>query len=333
MDPASLTAVSLPGWAAYVGVAALALGLGALLVGLVPRHRTRSAEDVVRDYVRSGTGRPVGPDADQRQVRERATDAAAELLSRQRTLEARIALRLEASGSGLKPAEWLVAHVAVVVLAGLAGLLLGAGDPVVLLLAVALGLVVPWLVLRVRSNRRRTRFGAALPETLQMLAGAIAAGQSLMQAVDTVAAEGIDPVAGEFRRALVETRLGVALEDALEGVAVRFASEDLAWVVMAIRIQRQVGGNLAELLERVAGTMREREYLRRQVSALSAEGRLSAVVLGALPVLFALYLLVAQRDYVMVLFTDPRGLVLVGFGAALLVLGIFWMSRLVKVEV
>ena len=99
---------------------------------------------------------------------------------------------------------------------------------------------------------------------------------------------------------LVETRLGVTLEDALEGVAERFDSKDFEWVVMAIKIQRQVGGNLAELLDTVAATMREREYVRRQVAALAAEGKLSAWVFGGLPPLFMLYLLLTNYDYVIV---------------------------------
>ena len=98
-------------------------------------------------------------------------------------------------------------------------------------------------------------------------------------------------MASELNRALVEARLGVPIEDALETVGKRMDSVDFAWVVMAIRIQRDVGGNLAEVLTGVAATMRERERLRRQVQVLSAEGRLSAVILGAMPILFAAYLM------------------------------------------
>jgi tight adherence protein B len=145
--------------------------------------------------------------------------------------------------------------------------------------------------------------------------------------------EGTEPIGSEFKRVLVETRLGLSLETALQGVADRFQSEDFAWVVMAINIQRQVGGNLAELLDTVAGTMREREYIRRQVAALAAEGKLSAMVLGGLPPAFLLYLIFANHDYVMVLFTRPLGIaMLVGMGVILSV-GVFWMSRIVKVEV
>jgi tight adherence protein B len=161
----------------------------------------------------------------------------------------------------------------------------------------------------------------------------LAAGLSLAQSVDTIVRDGTEPVAGEFRKVLVETRLGLSLETALQGVAERFQSKDFEWVVMAINIQRQVGGNLAELLDTVAGTIREREYMRRQVAALAAEGKLSAMVLGGLPPAFLLYLLVANHDYVWVLFTRPMGWAMLGLGAVILSVGVFWMSRVVKVEV
>ena len=128
------------------------------------------------------------------------------------------------------------------------------------------------------------------------MAGSLSAGLSLAQSVDTVVREGTDPMAGEFRRALVETRLGVEIEDALTGVAERMQSVDFEWVVMAIRIQREVGGNLSELLNKVAETIREREYLQRQVQTLSAEGRLSVWILGGLPPGFMLYLVAGEPD-------------------------------------
>jgi tight adherence protein B len=116
-------------------------------------------------------------------------------------------------------------------------------------------------------------------------------------------------------------------------VADRFQSKDFEWVVMAINIQRQVGGNLAELLNTVAATIREREYMRRQVAALAAEGKLSAMVLGGLPPAFMLYLLVANHAYVIVLFTRPLGIAMLIGGAFWLGVGVFWMSRIIKVEV
>ncbi len=174
---------------------------------------------------------------------------------------------------------------------------------------------------------------AALPDTLQLLAGSLAAGYSMPQAVDTVVREANPPISTEFNRAMVETRLGVDLEDALQGIADRMGSVDFAWVVMAIRIQREVGGNLAEVLTTVAATLRERERLRRQVQVLSAEGRLSAWILGGLPIVFALYLLLARPDYLLPMVQNVLGWIMLGMGLILLIVGALWLRKVVKVEV
>ena len=141
-------------------------------------------------------------------------------------------------------------------------------------------------------------------------------------------------MAGELRRALVEQRLGIDISDALEGVGHRMDSEDFGWVVMAIRIQREVGGNLAEILHTVADTLREREYLRRQVKALSAEGRLSGLHPDRLPPLIGLYMYLRQPRLHRGPLHDRRRDTSCS-AAALLLLGIggFAMSRLAKVEV
>jgi tight adherence protein B len=165
------------------------------------------------------------------------------------------------------------------------------------------------------------------------MAGSLSAGLSLAQSVDTVVREGNDPMAAEFRRSLMEARLGVEIEDALNGVAERMGSVDFEWVVMAIRIQRDVGGNLSELLNKVAETIREREYLERQVKTLSAEGRLSVWILGGLPPGFLAYLGLANPSYVTPLFTSPLGWVMLTVMGILLTAGIFWMKRVFKVEV
>jgi tight adherence protein B len=187
--------------------------------------------------------------------------------------------------------------------------------------------------MRIRHSRRLSAFNSQLAETLGLMAGGLQAGLSLPQAVDSVVREGNEPMAGELRRALVEQRLGVDITDALEGVGERMKSEDFSWIVMAIRIQREVGGNLAEILHTVADTLRERDYLRRQVRALSAEGRLSGYILTALPPGLFAYMLFANPDYVEVLYTTFVGWVLIGAAGFLLALGGFAMSKVAKVEV
>ena len=324
-----------PSWTLYAGPAAVGLGLILAAVLLVPKPREATAADRVSQYTAS-MNKPSeagGPLLDTDVAFASAKETAASMLRRNKDLDARISRRLEAAGSELKSSEWLLLHGGLFFVSGLVGIGVGGGNPIVGILFLAGGLILPWIYLGFRRSRRRKAFNQGLPDTLQLMSGSLAAGLSLAQSVDTIVREGSEPIAGEFRRVLVETRLGVSLEDALEGVGERFESKDFEWVVMAIKIQRQVGGNLAELLDTVAATMREREYVRRQVAALAAEGKLSAWVLGGLPPLFMLYLLLTNRDYVIVMFQEPLGWAMLGGAATILAIGVFWMSRLVKVEV
>jgi tight adherence protein B len=320
----------------YAGLAAVGVGLLLLLSMLIPRPAAAlTAGEVASTYTQrsSGSRSTAGHRAEPDQALVQAKDAATKVLQRNVGLEAKIAQRLEGAGNPLKPAEWLLLHAAIFAGAGVVGLLFGQGNLVVGILFLMGGALVPWIYLGFKRSRRRKAFNAGLPDTLQLMSGSLSAGLSLAQSVDTVVREGTEPIASEFKRVLIETRLGVGLEDAMEGVAERYQSRDFHWVVMAINIQRQVGGNLAELLDTVAGTMREREYMRRQVAALAAEGKLSAWVLGCLPPAFMLYLLVGNRDYVMPMFTEPLGWLMLGGAAFWLGVGVFWMSRMVKVEV
>ena len=216
------------------------------------------------------------------QVARSAVEFAGRVVA-QRDFESVLGAKLEAAAVPLKPAEWLLIHVGVTLGGALLLFLISNGRLLLTLIGTRTGRHRPLELPDLPSaSKRRKAFMAALPDTLQLMAGSLAAGYSMPQAVDTVVREGKPPISTEFNRALVETRLGVELEDALDGIATRMQSVDFAWVVMAIRIQREVGGNLAEVLTTVAATLRERERLRRQVQVLSAEGRLSAWILGLL---------------------------------------------------
>jgi tight adherence protein B len=254
-------------------------------------------------------------------------------VAQQRDFETTLARRLESAGVPLRVAEWMLIHIGIAVGASLLLLLVSGGAVIGTAAGLVLGLVLPWLYLSVKQTRRTASFLAQLPETLQLLAGSLSAGFSMPQAMDTVVREGQPPISGEFNRALVEARLGVPIEEALDGVAQRMQSKDFGWVVMAIRIQREVGGNLAELLTTVAATLRERERLRRQVQVLSAEGRLSAWILGLLPPVFASYLLLTRPDYLEPLWTTAMGVFFVVVGLVLLTVGALWMRKAVSVEV
>ena len=266
------------------------------------------------------------------QMTRRAVGAA-DKLAADRGFEENLADSLDAAAVPLRPGEWMLLHAASTLGLGLVLLSLSSFSLVAGIIGVAVGFGLPYGFLAFKRERRRNAFYSELPETLQMISGSLSSGYSLPQAVDAVVHETSGPMADELNRALIEVRLGAALEDALDAVAVRMHSTDMAWVVMAIRIQHEVGGNLAEVLLTVAGTLRERERLRRQVSVLSAEGRLSAAILGALPILVALVLAVIRPEYLSKLFTSPLGWLMIITAGVIFLVGIVWMSKAIKVEV
>src|SRR5262249_10390093 len=200
------------------------------------------------------------------------------------------------------------------------------------LIGLAIGWLSTMLYQSVMIDRRANQFAEQLPEALQLVIGSLKSGFSLPQSFEPLVRESPEPVASEFGRALAEHRLGADISDALERVAQRSQSDDLAWAVMSVRIQREVGGNLAEVLQTTVDTMRERGRLRRHVRALSAEGRLSAYVLIALPLGLGLFLFVFRRSYMTPLVTDPTGITMLVGGTLLFVLGIVWLLRVIKVE-
>jgi tight adherence protein B len=257
----------------------------------------------------------------------------AERVTEQRGLGDAVDSRLEGAALPIRTPEWLLIHLGVAVGLSVVFLLLSGGALLATICGLVLGLTLPWLFLLVRQGRRESAFLSQLPDTLQMLAGSLQAGYSLQQALDTVVREGQPPMSEEFNRALVENSLGMPVEDALEGIGRRLSSQDFSWVVMAVRIQRDVGGNLAELLMTVADTLRERERLRRQVKVLSAEGRLSGWILGGLPMVFFLYLLLANPTYLRPLWTTLLGGMMMVLAVLLLGVGALWLRRVIKVEV
>lgn len=240
---------------------------------------------------------------------------------------------LDRAGLPLRPQEWLIIRLGVALAAAALAVMLLPWWFVTGPLGALLGWGLAGAYVGFRAKRRLKRFADGLPDVLQLVAGSLRTGFSLPQAVDNAAKDGQEPIAGEFARALAESRLGVPLEDTLERVAERMDNTDLAWTVMAVRIAREVGGNLAEVLLSTAETMRERSRIQRQVRVLSAEGRLSAYVLLGLPVGITVFMLLFRRSYIMPLVTDPIGWVMTTYGVLSVLVGAWWMSRLVKLEV
>ena len=249
---------------------------------------------------------------------------------------ARFGERLELAGITMKPAAVVtlvgLLTAAAIVLGTVLGLL--RGFPVGLLFPVVFAALVVLgarAVIARKVAKRRYAFAEQLDDTLQLLASGLRAGHSLPAALDAVAAEAESPTAEEFARLLNKNRIGYDLAQAIEECAERMDCDDLAWTAQAVAIHREVGGNLGEVLDHVGETIRERNGIRRQVRTLSAEGRVSANVLIALPLAIAALLAVVSPDYITLFISTPIGMVLIGVSVVLFVLGVLWLRQITKI--
>jgi tight adherence protein B len=317
--------------ALLVGLAAL---LGLLLVPTAERRSSRTLRRGLSVVARSDRATPLqdqieGSSASA--IGRAAIDAIAKA-PRPAGYDERVQQDLDRAGWKLRSSEF----TAVRVVGGLLGCVLLwslASSITLALLGLLVGVAIPTVMLSSAKSRRQQRFMRQLPDTLQLLSGTLKAGYGVMQALDTVVKEVEDPTAAEFQRALTEARLGLPLEVSLGDMAERIDSDDFRWVVVAMNIQRQVGGNLAELLETVAATLRGREQTRRLIQSLSAEGRLSAIILLALPFLLAVYFLVVNPSYLAPLITTSVGFVILAVIAFLMLVGFLWIRRLIAIDV
>ncbi len=193
--------------------------------------------------------------------------------------------------------------------------------------------VIAKLVLRSRGNKRRQAFADQLDESLQMIASALRAGHSLVRALDTASREAQVPTSEEFARIVNENRIGRDLVEAMNVTADRMDSQDFRWISEAVAVQRDTGGNLNEVLDGVGTTIRERNHILREVQTLSAEGRMSAVVLMILPVMVGGGMTVINPGYMAPLFAGATGFIVIGVAITLFTLGGLWMRAIVNVKV
>jgi tight adherence protein B len=206
------------------------------------------------------------------------------------------------------------------------------GGPLLGLLAAAAVPLGAKMLLKVKAGRRQAAFADQLDDSLQLMASSLRAGHSLLRAVDSVSQEAASPTAEEFARIVNETRVGRDLNDSLDEVAQRMASDDFTWVAQAIGIHREVGGNLAEVLDAVCRTIRERNAIRRQVKALAAEGKLSAIVLMALPFGIVAFISITNPGYLAAFTTSPIGFAMLGVAAVMMLIGGLWLKKTVAIR-
>jgi tight adherence protein B len=258
-------------------------------------------------------------------------DASDRFLHRQRFAHRIDKLLLQA---GMK---WSVAQfLGCCAAAFLTGLLLtlNVAMPLAMRLVVALAcMLVPRMVVRRARTRRLLRIELQLPEAADFIARALRAGHSFTNVLQIVGNELPEPLSGEFRMVREEINYGVPLNEALHNMAARIPLTDLRYLVIAVIIQRESGGNLAEILGNISQLIRARLKLLAQVRVLSAEGRMSAWILGALPFVVMAVMTVINPGYVSLLWTDPVGVRLLWYAAVMILLGFFWLRKVIRIRV
>jgi tight adherence protein B len=197
----------------------------------------------------------------------------------------------------------------------------------------AAGLAAPFIYLFVKKQKRMQKFERQLPDVLEMIARALKAGHAFTGGLQMAADEFEDPAGVEFAKTLEEIHYGIEVPRALRSLAERVDCPDLKFFVISVLIQRETGGNLAEIMENLAYLIRERFKLHGKVEVLASEGKFSAVVLVVIPVLLFLYFYMTQRDYIKLLYTDPMGRTMTIGALVMMVLGTLIMKRMIRIRV
>ena len=213
-------------------------------------------------------------------------------------------------------------------------------NPFVLLIGGLIGFMIPRFWLGRRKSGRLNQFNKQLPDTITLIANGLRAGSSFLQAIELVVREARPPVSTEFARVIREVNLGLAFDEALENMVRRVRSDDLELMATAISIQHNVGGNLAEILDSIAYTIRERVRIKGEIRTLTAQQRLSGYVVGFLPIALAGFLFVAAPGFMAPMFDDsvsilglPAGVVILIFGGFMMFMGFMFIRKIVDIEV
>lgn len=231
--------------------------------------------------------------------------------------------------------EWTVSRfIAISAAAGLTVFVIAWRLPLLLhLAATAMALAAPYLWVMRKRLQRLIKIESQLPDALDLISRALRAGHAFPGALKMVGEEMPEPIAGEFQAAFDEVNYGVAMQTALSNLAVRVPSMDLRYFVIAVLIQRETGGNLSELLDNIAGIIRDRLQLIGKVRVLSAEGRLSAWVLGLLPFATAGLIQLVNPTFLAVLWQDAAGLKMIGVAAVMMIAGFLWMRKIIHIHI
>lgn len=246
----------------------------------------------------------------------------------------RLSKNLAQADLKFKPTEYM--GLTVLSMAGVGFLGMIWGGVLLGIFGVILGPLVPWLYVKRQQRMRLQRFNEQLPDMLNLVVNGLRAGYSTMQAMESVSKELPNPISSEFRRVVREMQLGITMEDALDNLLRRIPSDDLDLIITAINVQREVGGNLAEILDIISYTIRERIRIKREIQVLTSQVLYSGRILAIMPVALAFFLWGANKSYMQQFFLEETrscGLPLLGCGGLMILAGYYVMTRIANIEV
>ena len=278
-------------------------------------------------------------------ITQSATLASLNKVVEQRDFGANLSREIARADLKLKPSEYILIWIGCTVGVPVGMFLLSVvfptlGNPIVLLVGALIGFFIPRFWLNRRKSGRLNAFNKQLPDTITLIANALRAGSSFLQAIELVVRESRPPISTEFGRVIREVNLGLPFDQALENMVRRVRSDDLELMATAISIQHQVGGNLAEILDSIAYTIRERVRIKGEIRTLTAQQRLSGYVVGFLPIGLAGFLFIAAPGFMTPMFDNrvsliglPGGVIILVIGGVMMFIGFMFIRKIVDIEV
>jgi tight adherence protein B len=316
MNPAILALVA--------GVAVLVLFVGLSRAG-------RASDEAIEERLDRYASREEIEEEKSGKKRRSAMDGLEDVVSKQ-GFAANIQTDLARADIKLRVSEFVMVNVLSVILSFLLARLIF-GSAILGLVFGIVGFFIPRIYVNIRKGRRLNAFNDQLGDTITLLANSLRSGFSIVQSMDTVAEQLPDPIAGEFHRVTQEIALGLHYEQALNNMLRRVPSEDLDLMITAINIQSKVGGNLAEILDTIGHTIRERVRIKGEIRVLTAQQMISGYILTGLPVVLGLVLYLINKTYIGRMFQDPCGWIMLGVAALMIFGGFMIIRKIVDIEV
>lgn len=313
----------------------IGVGVLAIIVLIIALAGGRGQESAIEERLEQFTEEPTGElsDAEIQEEARRLSQLAENLdeVIKRRSFGVRIADQLAQASVKLTVTEYLILNVlSVILLGGLAYLIF---RNFLFLSGLIIGFFLPRMIVRNMRSRRVRKFDDQLGDAINLIVNSLRAGYSVPIAMETVANDMPPPISEEFRRVVIETGLGISLEAALGNMLRRVHSPDLDLLITAINVQNEVGGTLADILDTISFTIRERVRVQGEIKTLTAQGEITGYVLGGLPFALTVILYLLNREYMTRMFTTPCGWIMTGVAVTIVTIGFIVMRKVVKIDI